>query len=129
MVPVQIEIVYPSVIMLGPGCRGCAFFMKELDLGKSYGESCKKEYPPEWLEEAERLSTWIDDAARLYKHRIQVRFIDAHSPLGLWKQIRYGISRLPGFIVDQKEVCVGWDTQRLEALIDQRIRETAPTRP
>jgi hypothetical protein len=69
------------------------------------------------------LSKWIQELSHLYRHRLQIRVIDAQSPLGLWKQIRYKLFRFPAFIVDRKLTYIGWDPKQVEALIDERIHK------
>jgi hypothetical protein len=99
--------------------------MDQLDLVKAYHESCQDDYPEDWKQSVEDLHAWIHRSKELYKHRIRVLLVDAQSPAGLWKQIRHRLFKMPAFIVDGKLCHTGWDTERLEALIDERIREAA----
>ncbi len=82
-----------------------------------------EEYPEEWKQAVSFLSEWIKEIASLYRHRIRIRVIDAQSPMGFWKQIRHRVFRFPAFIVDKKSTYMGWDSEELEALIDQRIQD------
>jgi hypothetical protein len=127
MTPVLLEIVAPMLSSLGFGCRGCGTVTRQLGLQKSIHDAACDEYPEHWKEAAARIAEWVQELRRLYKHRIQIKLIDAQSPLGLWKQIRHGVFTLPAFIVDRKCACTGWETGHVESLIDQRLREHQAT--
>ena len=121
MNPVHLEVVAPMLSTVEMSCRGCSFIYSYLGLKSKYRDACINEYPDDWKQAVDYLSKWICDLSRLYRHRIQIRVIDAQSPLGMWKQIRYRLFRFPAFIVDQKRMYIGWDPKEVEALIDERI--------
>jgi hypothetical protein len=98
--------------------------MDQAGLQGQYRSVCADEFPDEWKRDREKLRELIGNLTRIYKHRIKIRIIDAQSPMGLWKKIRHRFSAMPAFIVDKSYVCGGWDGQRLESLIDHRIRDT-----
>ena len=72
--------------------------------------------------EFSKLSDWICELSRLYRHRIRIRLIDAKSPLGIYKSLIHRIRKYPTFIIEKKDVYSGWDQQELESLVDLRIR-------
>jgi hypothetical protein len=125
MTPVEIDIVFPLLVGEAFTCRKCAPLFDQLDIHKNYQQACSNEYPDDWKQDAQKLSQWIENASGLYKHRIQIRLIDAFSPLGIWKKIWHRLSEMPAFIVDNKSTHTGWNTDRLETLIDERIREAS----
>jgi len=120
-----LEVIAPMLSTVEMNCRGCGFIFGYVGLKGKYRDACTKEYPDEWKLAVGRLSGWIREISYLYRHRIQIRVIDAQSPLGLWKQMRHGVFRFPAFIVDKKRTYVGWETGKLEALIDERIHQAA----
>jgi hypothetical protein len=122
MKPVLIEVVAPVLSGVEMSCRGCDLVLHSLGLKGKDRKGCIDEFPEDWKQAVASLSTWLKDLSRLYRHRIRIRIIDAQSPLGLWKQLRYRVFKFPAFIVDQKKAYAGWDSQALEALIDERIR-------
>jgi hypothetical protein len=124
MSPVQLEVIMPLITTLGFGCRSCNVIFNQAGIENGYRDDCASEYPEEWRQQLEQLLEWIKDFKGLYKHRLHVQLIDAQSPAGLWKQLRHRLSEMPAFIVDRKLIYAGWDREQLEALIDQRIRET-----
>lgn len=125
MDPILVEVVAPMLSTVEMSCRGCGSVLSSLGLRDKYRRSCTDEYPEDWKQAIDYLSKWINEISSLYRHRVQVKVIDAQSPLGLWKQIRHRAFRFPAFIVDQKETYIGWDYKELEALIDKRIRAAA----
>jgi hypothetical protein len=125
MTPVEIDVVFPLLTSEAFTCRKCAPLFDQLDIQKNYQQACCDEYPEDWKQDLQRLSQWIENATSLYKHRIRIRLIDAFSPLGIWKKIRHRLSEMPAFIVDHKSTLTGWNTDQLETLIDERIRETS----
>lgn len=128
MTPIMVEIVAPMMSSLGFGRYGIGLVTRQLGLQEKLHNASSDEYPDHWKETGIRIAQWIEEMNRLYKHRIRVQLIDAQSPLGLWKQIRHRIFRLPAFIVDRTRTCTGWDAQQLEALIDERLQELSVTR-
>jgi hypothetical protein len=120
--PIEIEIVIPTLTSLEVGCRRCTTLFAASGIVQDHHTSSCDDYPEDWKADMDRISQWVAKASGLYKHRIRIRVIDAHSPLGMWKQIRHRLSGSPGFIVDGKRVCTGWDTDRVEAIIDEEIR-------
>ena len=93
-----------------------------MGLKSEYRNAATEEYPEDWKQAVSFLSQWIKEIASLYRHRIEIRVIDAQSPMGFWKQIRHRVFRFPAFIVDRKSTYTGWDSEELEALIDESIQ-------
>ena len=125
MTPIQIEVIFPLLTSLEFGCKNCSLIFDRSGLPQNYRRENADEYPEDWREDVKKLHEWMINASQLYKHRIRIQLIDAQSPLGIWKQIRHRFSKLPGFVVDRKSVHIGWDTDRLESIIDERIRQDA----
>jgi hypothetical protein len=123
MKPIKIEIIAPLISAVGPGCRGCGFFVKETNLDNAIRRSCDEDYPPEFKQLAEDLLRRVDDLRSLYMHRLQIQLVDAQSPWGIWMQVRHRIRKFPAFIVEGKAVHVGWDSEGLESVIDEALKE------
>lgn len=121
MDPIQLEIVAPMLSTLEIGGRGSSFIFGYLGLKRKYRDFSVNEYPDDWKYAVDYLSEWIREIYSLYRHRIRIQVIDAQSPLGVWKQIRYRLFRFPAFIVNKKRTYIGWDYKELEALIDECI--------
>lgn len=120
--PVILEIVVPTLSGLEPGCFGCNLVMGSAGLLKSKArKDCIDDYPQDLKEMMTRLSSWIGELSRLYRHRLLIKVIDAQSPLGLWKQLRHGVFKVPAFIIDRKRTLTGWDNTALQTIIDEQI--------
>jgi hypothetical protein len=125
MTPVMIEVVAPMFMSFQLHARGFGTILRQLGLQRDLLDDPSNQYPEDWKEALTILSRWMGEISSLYRHRVRILLIDALSPLGLWKQIRYGLHRFPAFIVDRKSTYVGWDAETLESLIDERIRQLA----
>jgi len=120
MKPVYIEVITKVLTTYGY-CYRCEFIFDQVGINRKFHRREVNEYPDETKEEFLRLSDWIRELARLYKHRILIKVIDAQSPIGLLKSLRHRVWKYPTFIVEGKDKYIGWNTERLEALIDRHL--------
>lgn len=81
-------------------------------------------FPPDWQEDLERLSDFINNLIRQYGERIQIRIFDPYSIQGLMRSLIYGIRRYPTFIVDGKQKIAGLDTALYEVLEYMTVNST-----
>jgi hypothetical protein len=125
MKPVVLEVLAPMLAAMEMNCRGCNLIFDTLGLRQNYRGSAVQEYPEDWKQAVEYLTSWIQEITYIYRHRIRIRVIDAQTPLGLWKQLRHRLFRFPAFIVDNQLTYIGWDPRQLEVLIDKRIHAFA----
>jgi hypothetical protein len=125
MTPIRIEVVMPLITAIEFKCPRCATLVNDLDVRKHYLTDCENEYPEDWKRDVARLGDCLQQISETYKHRVKIKVIDAQSPLGLWKQLRHRLSKTPAFVVDGTDVCMGWDMDRLEELLDARINEAS----
>lgn len=104
-------------------CSHCEVVFGEAGLGQKSRQKEREEYPPDLKEEYARLSDWIRELTRLYKHRLLIKLIDVQSPIGIYKSLRHWIRTYPTFIVERKETFSGWDKSQLENLLDKYIQK------
>lgn len=78
-------------------------------------------YPPQMLEETQRLVEWMNKLSTQYKEKLVLHFIDPQSFLGFVKSIRYWARRYPTFILNGRKVLVGWDQESLEKSMQQEL--------
>jgi hypothetical protein len=125
--PISLEIVTRMLTTFGQ-CRSCSIVFREAGLDEKIHQKADEEYPPDFIEETNQLFGWIQELKQLYKHRLAIRLIDAKSFLGFYKALRHRIRKYPGFIVEGKETYIGWDRQKLEALLDKHIKASILSR-
>jgi hypothetical protein len=109
-------------------CRHCTVLFDESGLQKEFAKKVLEDYPQDLQEEVARLSDWIRELSGLYKHRLVMRIIDAHSPMGMFKCLRHWIRKYPTFIINGRKAWVGWDKDKLESLIDEHIQTSIAAR-
>jgi hypothetical protein len=127
MKPVLLEIITKSLSSWG-SCRSCKILFDQTGLDQKLHQKEIDDYPPDLKEESTKLSGWIRELNRLYKHRLLIRLIDVQSPLGIYKSLRYRIRTYPTFIVEGKETYEGWDKSQLESLLDKYIKRSLPSK-
>lgn len=88
--------------------------MARANIDKAPYERGLEEYPPEWMEDFQRLSTLILDLAARYGDSILIRIFDPRSLQGLIKSVRYGVRRYPTFVINKHKKVAGLDAAGLE---------------
>jgi hypothetical protein len=127
MKPIRLEIV-TKVVTFFDHCRRCQVLFDQAGLDKKIQQKEMEEYPPDLKEEYMKLSDWIRELSRLYKHRLLIKLIDVQSPLGIYKSLRHRIRTYPTFIVEGKETYTGWNKSQLENLLDKYIQSSLPSK-
>ncbi len=121
MKPILLEIVTQVITSYGQ-CHRCEVVFDEVGLNKKFHQKEADEYPQDLKEESAKLSDWVRELTRLYKHRLFIKLIDVQSLLGVYKSLRHRIRKYPTFIIEGKEVYTGWDKDQLESLLDKYIQ-------
>jgi hypothetical protein len=127
MKPILLEIVTKVITSFGQ-CRRCKILFDQAGFDQKLHQKEMDEYPADLKEEYTKLSDWIRELNRLYKHRLSIKLIDVQSPLGIYKSLRYRIRTYPTFIVEGKEAYAGWDKSQLESLLDKYIKNALPSK-
>jgi hypothetical protein len=121
MKPLTVEVISHFATAFG-SCAHCELIMNEAGVDAQSREQDMADYPIDMKEEMAKLSDWLGELCRLYRHRIHIQLIDAKSPLGFYKSLILRIRRYPAFIIEKKDVYIGWDRNRVEELLDARIK-------
>ena len=103
-------------------CSRCEVVFRESGLGKEANKGDIEDYPAELKEEILELSEGLGELKQLYKHRIEIRLTDAQSPRGMYKSLRHRLRQYPAFIIEKKDVCIGWNRERIEELVDKYLK-------
>lgn len=123
MRPIMLEVISPAMVTFELHWERWKSTFSKDTLSRRFREQQLEEYPEEFREGCFLLSEWIQDLKKIYRHRLQIRILDAQSPLGIFKQLKYGIKYFPAFIVEGKHQYIGWDRIELEAIIDRCLLE------
>ena len=121
MRPILLEIVTRMITTYDP-CRNCKVLFDKAGLDRKLYQGELDEYPPDLKEDNGKLSVWIRELSRLYKHRLRINLIDVQSLLGFYKSLRHRIRKYPAFIVEGKQTYSGWDRNQLEEILDKHIK-------
>jgi len=121
MKTISLEVV-SNFITTYSHCSRCEVIFRESGLGKEANKGDIQEYPDELKEEILKLSEGLGELKKLYKHRIDIRLTDAQSPRGMYKSLRHRLRQYPAFIIEKKDVCIGWDRERIEELVDKYLK-------
>jgi hypothetical protein len=89
MKSVMLEVVTPVLSAMDISCQSCGLILDSVGLRQRYRNGAVKDYPQDWNQSVDDLTAWINKISELYRHRICIRIIDAHSLLGIWKLLRY----------------------------------------
>jgi hypothetical protein len=127
MRPIVLEIV-SKVLTTFHHCRHCEILFDQAGLEQIFHQKEMEEYPSDLKEEFIKLSDWVRELRRLYKHRLLIKLVDIQSPLGIYKSLRHRIRTYPTFIIEGKETYAGWDKTHLELLLDRCIKNSLPSK-
>jgi len=127
MRPILLEII-SKVLTTFDHCRPCEIFFDQAGVNQKFHQNEMNEYPSDLKEEYLRLSDWIRELRRLYKHRLLIKLIDIQSTLGIYKAVRHRIRTYPTFIIEGKETYAGWDKNHLEDLLDRYMKASPPSK-
>jgi hypothetical protein len=121
MKSISVEVV-SRVPTISQHCGYCGPVFQEAGVENAVNKEALNEYPADLQEEFLRLSDWIRELRKLYQHRIRIELINAQCFVGIYKALRHHIRKYPAFIVEKKDVCIGWDWQKLSDLVDLHIK-------
>ncbi len=120
--PLEVEVI-AHVLGSMNHCSHCQVFIDGVGIGDQVHQADLASYPPEWMDEWQRLSNLIFELTEKYAGKLVVRITDAQSPSALWKAIRHGIRKYPTFCVG-KEAYHGFDLQAISSMIERHLATT-----
>jgi len=102
-------------------CLHCEYLQGLARVSPQVHREMRHSYPPEVLEEAGRLMSWLQEIVDRHGESLRIRVIEPQSPQGFLKSLLYGIRRYPAFIIDRRVKYIGWDAEILESLLTECI--------
>jgi hypothetical protein len=122
--PLEVEVI-AHVLGSMDHCGHCQVFLDRAGIGGKVHQADLESYPPEWIDEWQRLSDLIFHLTEAYAGQLAVRITDAQSPQGLWASIRRGIRKFPTFVV-RGEKYTGLDEEKARDLIMRHLPTGSP---
>ena len=96
-------------------CTHCEVTWREVGIGERiHSEQVASALPEDVAQEYQAVSDWVRHLFKVYRDHVVVKVIDAASPEGFWKSLRYGLRRYPVVVVSGKERFTGTDFQEAE---------------
>jgi hypothetical protein len=124
MAAVQVEILAYSPTEFYH-CQHCEVVWNQVGFGhKIRAEQRRAALPADLQAEYEAISDWVGQAHAVYGERLRFKLIDVVSVEGFIKAIKHRTRRFPAFVVDGSERIIGFDRQRLDAALAQRLGRT-----
>jgi hypothetical protein len=93
MKSISVEVV-SRVLTIFQHCASCGPIFREAGVENAVNKEALSEYPVDLQDEFLQLSDWIRELRKLYQHRIRIELINAQSPLGIYKTLRYHIRNI-----------------------------------
>ena len=102
-------------------CSHCEQLFEVAGIGAAVHREIRTDYPPEMVQQAGRLATWLQGLSTRYGDHLHIRIVPPQSLEGFLKSLRYRVRRYPAFIINRRKKYAGWELAALEALLADRI--------
>jgi hypothetical protein len=108
-------------------CASCEQLLDAAGVSVVAHREMQAAYPPEIVEQAERLTTWLQGLAVQYGDRLHIRVVDPQSMEVFFKALRHWIRRYPAFVINRRRKHAGWDSAAVERLLADEISGSGGT--
>jgi len=99
-------------------CSSCEEFFEQSGIGQQVHNQILGEYPQGLLDEQQNLTTLVIELTNRFGDGISIHVIDPQSLPGIFKSIRHRVRKYPAFIIDGKELVVGWNRAALDYALE-----------
>jgi hypothetical protein len=91
-----------------------------------YGQRIRAEQrgaglPADLQTEYTDIADWAAAAHQRYGDQLRISVVDVASIEGVIKALRHRARRFPAFIVDGRQAIIGFDAERLDAVLERRL--------
>jgi hypothetical protein len=107
-------------------CSHCERLFDAAGIGLPVHQEMQSSYPPEMLEEGERLAIRLQDLSAQYGERLHIRVVDPQSLEGFFKSLRYWVRQYPAFIINHRTKYIGWEPAVLAHLLEEQAVWNTP---
>jgi hypothetical protein len=85
-------------------CTHCEVAWREMGISNHiHEEQIKSSLPDDLTQDYQAISDWVREIFRLHCDGVVVKVIDAASPEGLFKSLRYRLRHYPAVVVDHQQ--------------------------
>jgi hypothetical protein len=103
-------------------CQHCELVWDSVGFGKNIRtEQRANALPADLQAEFTAIADWVASAHERYGDRLNFKVVDVASLEGFVKALRHRTRHFPAFVVDGSERIIGFDPQRLDAALAQRL--------
>jgi hypothetical protein len=103
-------------------CQHCEVVWDSVGFGERIrAEQRDAGLPADLQAEYTAIADWVTEAHALYGDLLRVKVVDVASVEGFFKAIRHRARRFPTFVLDGRDRIIGFDRQRLDAALAQRL--------
>lgn len=103
-------------------CQHCEMVWDSVGFGgRIRKEQRAAALPADLQAEFTAIADWVAEAHARYGDRLQVKVVDVASIEGVIESLRHRTRRFPAFVIDGAERIIGFDPQRLDAALAQRL--------
>jgi hypothetical protein len=112
-------------------CQHCELVWNQVGLGARVHQEQRRSglLPADLEAEYAAVSDWAYDAAGRYGDRLSIKVVDAASLEGVVKALRHRVRRFPAFVVGGQKLAAGFDRERLDAALAERLETGAAPAP
>jgi hypothetical protein len=108
-------------------CMHCEVAWREIGVdNRIHDEQVSSSLPVELLHEYQSISDWVNEIFQRHGNLLIVKVIDAASPEGLLKSLRYRLKHYPSIIVDHQAQYTGEKLLEAGKEIDRRLLTKQP---
>ena len=84
-------------------CTHCEVAWREIGVSnRIHQEQMQSSLPEDLAQDYQTISDWVREIFRQHCDNVTLKVIDAASPVGLFKSLRYRIHRYPAVVVDHR---------------------------
>ncbi len=119
--PVRVEILTYAPTEFRH-CQHCELVWDQFAFNQRvHADQRESALPADLAAEYETITQWAFEARQRFGPRLRLTLVDVASLEGFFKALRYRARSFPTFVVDGRERIAGFDRERLDAALSDRL--------
>jgi hypothetical protein len=102
-------------------CKTCERLFDAAGVSSPVHQEIQAAYPPEIVEQAEHLATWLQELSAQHGNRLHIHMIDPQSMEGFFTSLRHWIRQYPAFVINRRKKVTGWRPADVERLLADEV--------